>query len=76
MTSKLAYQDDHLHAASHPVYLREGEDTKDEESTEGGLKTLTRLTALGSHAGTVQNYTAEGHTILYPTPSNDANDPL
>lgn len=76
MTSNLAYQDEDLHSSTQPVYLREGEDMKDEDSNEGGLKTLTRLTALGSHAGTLQNYTAEGHTILYPTPSNDTNDPL
>jgi hypothetical protein len=71
MASKLAYQDP-LPSSTHPVYLRDGEDVKDEDSNEGGLKTLTRLTALGSHAGTLQNYTAEGHTIPYPTPSDDA----
>jgi MFS family permease len=58
-----------------PVYLREGED-KDSYKEGEGLKTITRLTALGSRAGTVQNYNAQGETILIPSPSNDPNDPL
>lgn len=70
MSTNLAYhgnRDD----TSAPVYLREGEDMNELDSREG-LKTVTRLTALGSRAGTLQNYSTEGHTILYPTPSDDA----
>lgn len=69
MANSLAYQDNQ-HAAAAPVYFRPGEEMKESESKDG-LETLTRPTAFGSHAGTLQNYTAEGHTVLLPTPSDD-----
>lgn len=53
-----------------PLYLREGEEASDVDAKEG--RTITRLTALGSQAGTMQNYSKEGRTILLPTPSDDA----
>ncbi|CAO1629051.1 unnamed protein product [Jaminaea pallidilutea] len=43
----------------------------------GGLEpTITRLTVLGTDAGTVQNYNAAGQRLLLPSPSDDPNDPL
>lgn len=55
---------------SGPVYLREDEVDSNEDSKEVH-RTITRITALGSRAGTVQNYNAQGDTILLPTPSDD-----
>jgi hypothetical protein len=54
----------------HPQYI--GEDDSDKVSDTNNLpRTLTKVTTLGEGAGTVQNYTAQGHTILLPTPSDD-----
>ena len=47
-----------------------GEDDSDKLS-DTRAKTVTRITTLGEHAGTVRNYNSQGQTILLPTPSDD-----
>ena len=72
MTSTLAYKSDTdveksvTHAHLTPRYLRDTDVSKD-----GLSVTLTRITNLGSRAGTVQNYADNGNTILLPTPTDD-----
>jgi hypothetical protein len=53
---------------SSPIYLSKS----GQESISDVQKTTTRVTILGSTAGTVQNYNAQGDTILLPTPTDDA----
>ncbi|UZJ55695.1 hypothetical protein CBS101457_005015 [Exobasidium rhododendri] len=60
---------------AHPQYIAEDESDKVSDSNRLP-KTVTRVTTLGDQAGTLQNYTAQGRTILIPTPSDDPNDPL
>lgn len=64
-TNNLSYEN-----TATPLYLRENEIGSMDDSKEI-QKTITRITALGSRAGTVQNYNAQGDTILLPTPSDD-----
>jgi tricorn protease-like protein len=54
-----------------PVYLKEGE-----KADSHDLHTISRITTLGSQAGTVKNFNKDGEIILIPTPSSDPNDPL